>query len=201
MPDWVGTVLEVIGALGGGGVIVGGFAWLLARKMLARDRARHQKELEGFKHEGSTLLESQRQAGARELFVHQLQFKTEFDLYVDLWKVVRDAGAAASEHASKVQLKEDDTNRTIRADAFKKLNDAIEEVEGKFLYNAPFYSPEVLEAVASFRSKLSSLHLMQEVPPDPPQCFTVTKEIKEKLDDVRRSSDALASKIRERVWL
>lgn len=84
--DWV------LGGLTGSGVILVLSSWLgkvWANRILEKDRIHFQTKME-------TLLEDLRTQDRKELFVHQLQFEKEFDVYIRLWKAVLKLKEAAT---------------------------------------------------------------------------------------------------------
>ena len=65
-------------------VIAGLSAWLgkiWANRILEQDRTKYHTQIE-------TLLQDLRTRDSKELFVHQLQFEKEFEIYKELWAKV-----------------------------------------------------------------------------------------------------------------
>ena len=193
MPDLVGTILEVVGALGGGSVIVGGLAWLLARKMLQRDRARFEHEMEGFRQRGAAAIEELRTSGTKDIFVHRMQFENEFNVYLQMTDLIVQFRRAFNKLSDVVlgPVSDQDAVMEELREINGKLNDLVYP-------RRPFYDAQVFKAVDAMLN-------------------TVARDVRRMArDEKRRDGDGVASdkaiekvkglmevvfdRIRERVW-
>ena len=197
---WVGSFIF---SLGGGAAIVWALSsWygkVWAGKILEKDRAAYQEQLEILKIEGREALENLRGQTEKELFVHRLQFEKEFEAYVKLWEkadnlrgatISLDLGLASNgsdqpQEDSKQQLRHD------HSQAMKEFGDIIQT-------NRPFYSVEVHDAAWAlmrlcFQPTLASVNNLTDQ-----EQRDVHRSVAEKITPCL---DILCDRIRERIVL
>jgi len=117
-------------------IIFGLSSWLgkvWANRILQQDKAKYKIQVD-------TLLQDLRTKNSKELFVHQLQFKKEFEIYKELWVSVLELDKAIIPLANDISfsnISNEEAHSNIRK-AFKMLNEII-------FINRPFYAPEIFE--------------------------------------------------------
>lgn len=81
-------IAQIIVALGGSAVIVGGLAWFIAKALLHRDTQKHNTELARLRAELEE--HSRRIQGQidRSLFMHRAQFDKEFACMQNIWEAL-----------------------------------------------------------------------------------------------------------------
>ena len=191
-----------LGGLTGSGVILVLSSWLgkvWANRILEKDRIHFQTKME-------TLLEDLRTQDRKELFVHQLQFEKEFDVYIRLWKaVLKLEEAATAFKIIKMSLpKEPVYIVQIFMDAYLNLNEII--------YNyRPFYSPNVFDKSEQILNHAKKVYLaLEKQKPLDKTPFDLKKstdrlkkifqEIEFSLDRINDSIILLCDAIRSRIW-
>ena len=126
--------------IGGGitatAIIISLSSWLgkvWANRILEQDKTKYKIQVDA-------LLQDLRTRESKELFVHQLQFEKEFDVYKELWEKVLVLGKA-SKHF-----------RTLTTGPFKSLEEAYNDfsdahnVLNQLVYgNRPFYAPKMFD--------------------------------------------------------
>jgi len=126
--------------IGGGvtatAIIISLSSWLgkvWANRILEQDKTKYKIQVD-------TLLQDLRTRESKELFVHQLQFEKEFEIYKELWVTVLELDKAINpliDGISFSNISKEEAHSEIRK-AFKKLNEMV-------FINRPFYSPEIFE--------------------------------------------------------
>lgn len=194
--DWV------LGGLTGSGVILVLSSWLgkvWANRILEKDRIHFQTKME-------TLLEDLRTQDRKELFVHQLQFEKEFDVYIRLWKaVLKLKEAATAFKIIKMSLPKEAVHivQTFM-DAYINVNEII--------YNyRPFYSPNVFDKSEQILNHAKKVYLalekrkpLDKAPFDlkksTDRLKKIVQEIECSLDRINDSIILLCDVMRSRVW-
>lgn len=142
----------LVGSLGGGGAIVVGFSsWLgkvWASRLMEGERARHERDLAQLRAEVRSKYEKQLELIKSELgksvYVHRVQFETEFTAYREIWKKlveVKKAVLSLRPVWDSIDPNEDEESRKRRRleafdCAFNPFFQTIDE-------NRPFYPQEV----------------------------------------------------------
>jgi len=115
-------------------VIAGLSAWLgkiWANRILEQDRTKYHTQVE-------TLLQDLRTRDSKELFVHQLQFEKEFEIYKELWAKVLVLGRAGK-HFRDLQMGPIKPGEQVKSDFCNAYNALSELVYS----NRPFYAPAI----------------------------------------------------------
>jgi len=169
-----------------------------ANRILEQDKAKYRTQVD-------TLLQDLRTREGKELFVHQLQFEKEFEVYKELWEKVLVLGKAGKNFRSLQmgQLKPVE-------DAFNEFSDA-HNVLNKLVYgNRPFYAPKIfdlskklLDTACDVASSVKRQDLFE-------RNENRSKEANEKLiklgDNIETDLDSInilgeiCDAIRERIW-
>lgn len=163
-------------------------AWLgkvWAARILEKDRVRYQMQME-------MTLQDVRTRSSKELFVHQLQFEKEFQVYLDLWKEVLSVGRAASEFR---ELKMDSGKSP--EEQSEQLLQALKQLNSRVYDHRPFYTPEVYEFAKDILKKSGQvlrLHSMGGQARDP------WEKSEALLDEINAAIDPLCDAIRRRIW-
>lgn len=192
----------VLGGLTCGGVIIGLSSWLgkvWANRILEKDRIHFQTKME-------TLLEDLRTQDRKELFVHQLQFEREFDVYMQLWKAVLKLGRAATAFRA-LQIGPPEEPVVIT----QKFSDAYNVVNGIMYDNRPFYCPNVFDKgnqILNHAKKvflaLGRQKMLEKASPDSEEhtnkLIKIDDEIEDSLDKINDSIIPLCDAIRSRIW-
>jgi hypothetical protein len=180
--------------------VIGGLAAYLGRlfanKILARDRAKYQTQME-------TLLADMRTADEKELFVHRLQFETEFGVYKELWDAALRTAKAGRHFRSlgyaQVPVEEAMTKEIIPAHTY--LSETV-------FSNRPFYEPRVYDLAKSMCDLLSKIvtqwhrsqRLERQRHTDPDKLNDIDMNIEQILDQLNEHLDKLCQAIRDRIW-
>lgn len=174
----------------GAAVLVGPLAvWLgkvWAARILERDRVRYQTQME-------TLLQELRTRSSKELYVHQLQFETEFRVYLDLWKDVVALDQAASEFR-EMKISSSKPLEEQRADFMQAHNRLRERVDKQ----RPFYAPDVWESARVILKKSANVFLLHSMNEPSEVPWTQTEKL---LEEVVEAIESLCNSIRSRIWV
>ena len=194
--DWA------LGGLTGSGLVVALASWLgkvWASRILAKDRAKYQKQVE-------TLLQDLRTRDSKELFVHRLQFEKEFELYKELWRAVLTLGRAGR-HFRNVSSRPFKPYEDIHSD-FCEANNALSSL----VYdNRPFYAPSVFDIA---KDVLDSVHEInrsdwwrreieqksKQLDKKADKLDDLDMKIEAALNEIGGLIDCLCEAIRARIW-
>lgn len=182
-------------------IVAGLVAWLgkvWAGRILEKDRARYQTRME-------SLLSDLRTRNTKELFVHQVQFQKEFEVYKYLWKAALELARAGSQLRtlqSGAQLTPDEIRQSV-VDSYRRLRDTVFD-------NRPFYAPDIYDTakamlnglgeVVSSRQRLDHLEQgnMSETQID--RACELAEQTEQKIDEINTLLDRLCTLIRCHVW-
>lgn len=185
-------------------IVVGLAAWLgkvWAGRILAKDRVKYQTSME-------TLLADLRTGHTKELFVHQLQFQKEFEIYKELWVAALEVARAAS-HFRELQV----GPPASTGDALQSIKSSHDRLRDTVFENRPFYEAGVYEAAKAIRKSLDEVvrkhqHLerlerlergsLTGVQID--RRCAIDDETERKLDEINCLRERLCSLIRSRIW-
>ncbi len=180
-------ILSLITGFGGGAVLIFALSsWLgkvWANRILEKDRARYEKEMEDF-----------RQRGAKQQFVHQLQFEKEFDIYYKLWGRLIKLGRAADRFRPGLHTSDGKSPEEHMKD-FKTAYDGVDEIV--YLYR-PFYAPDVFECGKEILSNASSVYFNHGDPHEDKREHW--KKARENMKNIGDIVEKICSAIRERIW-
>lgn len=197
--DW-GTYIG--GGITATAIIISLSSWLgkvWANRILEQDKAKYKLQVD-------TLLQDLRTRENKELFVHQLQFEKEFEVYKELWGKVLVLGRAGKYF------------RSLQTCPVKPLEEAYNDfsdahnVLNKLVYdNRPFYAPKIfdlskklLDTAYDVASSIKRQKIFEQKNDRSEK--TVEKLIK--LDDnIKRDLDGInilvgeiCDAVRERIW-
>ncbi len=206
MGDVGERALAVIVGIGGSGVFVALAAWfgkIWASKILEKDRAKHTAEMEHFK---SDIQKTARQLQGqidRTLFVHRVQFETEFKALTDIWaKVTRlrramaalrpivSIGPAAETEAEAAEALQG--RFTSFNAAHIVLADAVQE-------QAPFYPYSVRQALTAVLQAAGAESVSLRLYPREEQKGDWYEAGEKNLGDLCASADRVEGLIRTRL--
>lgn len=121
------------------------FVRILTHKILEDSRIESEKQLQEIKQEGEKALEALKAQAAKEVFIHELQFKMEFEIYTELWEAVIDFGRSVE------RLRQAYDPESHKAKKINKLFDVHRESKAKLIdlveKRQPFYAMEVYHSV------------------------------------------------------
>jgi hypothetical protein len=183
-------------------IIIGLSSWLgkvWANRILEQDKTKYKIQVD-------TLLEDLRTKKNKELFVHQLQFEKEFEVYKQLWEKVLVLGRAGT-HFRSLQTGPQKPVGEVFDDFCNAYNDL-----SKLVYcNRPFYAPKIfdlskrfLDTAAGVVSSLKKQNLLEQK--NNRSDWTVDKLIKldetieMNLDSANILVGEICNAIRERIW-
>ena len=142
------VVETAILSIGGGAVVVAAMSsWLgklWAQRLMQKDIAKHAADLEALKSELEGMNKKTQAALDKIVYVHRMQFETEFKSLTEIWSRISDArGAlAALGHTPENDFSEQD-NPLVRQDRFEtkfvKFAMASGELRLAFNNKSPFY--------------------------------------------------------------
>jgi len=136
--DW-GTYIG--GGITATAIIISLSSWLgkvWANRILEQDKAKYKIQVD-------TLLEDLRTQENKELFVHQLQFEKEFEVYKQLWEKVLVLGRAGT-HFRSLQMGPPKPREEVFGD-FSNAHNALNEL---VYFNRPFYAPKIFDLSKRF---------------------------------------------------
>ena len=179
------SLLQALPGIGVASVLAPVIASYLVKRRLEKDRWRYQTHLE-------TLLQDLRTRTSKEIFIHQLQFDKEFQIYLDLWKEALALGRAASEfrELKPASGKSPDEELEVFKVAYSRF------LERVFDYR-PFYAPEIHELSRGLLGRartVRQLNVMRQGGVEP------MEQSEELLDGINAMIDPLCDAIRRRIW-
>lgn len=136
----------------------------------------------------------------KEVFIHQLQFEKEFDIYKDLWKGLVELRTAT--HSLRPEIENVDPN--VSPDEWKskkleKLINSYNEAGELFEYNKPFYSDKIYQKAGELMK--ISRHEKFELEHGDTRRSGYWKEAKQNIDKIYSITDELCELIRERIGI
>jgi len=189
-------------ALGGltiGSVIIGlssflGKVW--ANRILQKDRTKYKTQME-------TLIENLRTQSKKELYVHQLQFEKEFEIYKELWEqLIRLVPWVRS---FDELLKSEHIKQRVQ-----ELPNIIKDISQTIYTNQPFYHPEIFEACESILDKMPKINTLDEkinklnkypLTEESADLFEKhNKELLQEIASVCKNVNNVRNLIRKRIW-
>jgi len=164
-------------------IIISLSSWLgkvWASRILEQDKAKYKIQVD-------TLLEDLRTKEKKELFVHQLQFEKEFEIYKQLWEKVLVLGRAGT-HFRSLQM---EALKPVeeRFDAFRNAYNSLNEL---VYFNRPFYAPKIFDL--SKRLLDTAANVAGSVKRQ------LDTNIETNLDSVNILVGEICDAIRERIW-
>ncbi len=197
--DW-GTYIG--GGITATAIIISLSSWLgkvWANRILEQDKAKYKIQVD-------TLLEDLRTKENKELFVHQLQFEKEFEVYKQLWEKVLVSGRAGT-HFRSLQmgpLKPVEKVFDDFSNAFNALNELV-------YCNRPFYAPKIfdlskrfLDAAADVVSSVKKQNLLERENNGSDETanklIKLDNNIETNLDNANILVGEICNAIRERIW-
>ena len=146
------------------------------------------------------MYEKEREVTERQLFVHRLQFETEFELYKKLWFIIVDVKTYAIEFVpirstTNTNLSEEDGNEIKKMSNFKT---AMAEYRNFTFANYPFLLPQIYEktvviyVLVSERVRVGSDYVLSK---------TDWPENEENLEKINEEINKIGSMIRERIMI
>lgn len=160
--EWlIESFWAILGGLGTGVLLVGALSsWLgkiWAERILSKDRAKYDRELESFRQKGDALLEKVRGKTEKEILVHKVQFEKEFEVYKSLWNalvILRDTTVSLR------GVLEWDVPGESEPDRIKRKMVGFHPAYDSFLElverNRPFYAEEIYAKVKELISNTHS---------------------------------------------
>lgn len=157
-----------------------------AARILDKDRVRYQTQME-------TVLQELRTGSSKELYVHQLQFEKEFQVYLELWKEALALSRAAAEFR---ELKMD-SGRT-EEDQRQAFVEAHRNLNRRVFDHRPFYAPEVYALAREILRPAGQVYAVRSVVGRIDQ--DTWKHTEQLLDQVNAAIEPLCDAIRRRIW-
>ena len=151
----------------------------------------HQKHRVRYETRMQTSLEELRNRSSRGLFVYELQFQKEFEIYLCLWKEVLALGRSASQFR-EILTGADSTP----SDDLEKLRTTHDGLRDRVYDNRPFYAPDVYDMAKELLKKARKVLSHQ----DERRRTNNREKTEELLDEISRMIDRLCDAIRERIW-
>lgn len=181
-------ITELLAGVGATSIVGVLAAWLgkvWAARILERDRTKYQTQME-------TLLQDLRTLSSKELFIHQLQFEKEFQVYLELWKEVLALGRASSAYRELFvgAYHSDDQKKETFLKAHKDLSLRVYD-------HRPFYSPEVYRLAREVLAKSGKAYRMLERSWGSDRAENRAEEL---FDELNGTIDPLCDAIRQRIW-
>ena len=187
------------GGLTTGTVIVGlstflGKVW--ANQILQKDRTKYQTKME-------ILLEDLRTRSKKELFVHQLQFEKEFEIYKELWEqLIR--------LLPWVRSFDELLEPALVTERAQELPDIITDISRTVYTNQPFYHPKIFDACESILNSMPDIHTLNKRIDKLRQCSLTEAnadlfdkrydELRNEIGAVCEAVKTVSTLIRKRIW-
>lgn len=184
----------------GGGFVCALSSWLgrvWASRILEQDRAKYQERLDALRREGEIVLERLRTAGAKDIFVHRVQFEKEFQIYGELWDHLITLGRAAAKFRA---LRNAPDPGATADQELAELRDAYNAYSDLVYRRRPFYAPVVYDLAKE------TLHLASDVNDwatwAGPHSSTDKQEDAKgaALDRINELVNTICEAIRARIW-
>jgi len=200
--DWVGAFLI---SVGGGAALVWAFSsWLAkvwANKILEKDRAKYQEQIEILRMMGQEALERLRGQTEKELFIHRLQFEKEFEIYFGLWAKFHFLKLKVLDLQPLADLlrkgKVDDDNLQLRKEAFDQAFHSLHREAYSF---RPFYAPDIfvtLTEILDYSFDIADTGVKKS---DRSPTITNVEEYFKFFSSLDDYSEQLCKGIRNRIW-
>ena len=188
-----------LGGLTASGIIIGLSSWLgkvWANRILEKDRTQYQTKME-------TLLENLRKQASKELFVHELQFEKEFEIYKELWgQLIRLVPWVTS--FDELLKPEHITQRA------QELPNIIRDISHTVYTNLPFYPPEIFEACEYILNSMPKINTLNErldklnKYSSPEKSVDIFEkrydELLQEITSVCKTVNTVSTLIRKRIW-
>ena len=150
------NVLEIAGAIivsigSAGAILLALSSWLgkiWASKILAKDRAKYSAEMERLKNELERASKQVQGEIDKTVFVHRVQFETEFKALTDIWAKVAHVRGEMSHLRPSFTIEPDQTledRKKALEPRFKSFWSAYNELIDAVHRSGPFYSRAVRE--------------------------------------------------------
>src|SRR5216683_7228654 len=146
--DVLKIVSTVVLSLGGGGMIVfllsGWLGRVWANRLMEEDRAKHARALEALKTEFEAVNKKVQAELDKTVFVHRVQFETEFKALSEIWASVVDVRGTmiGLRPVFDVVSKDDDELKRLK-ERFAPFVKALSELKHVTYVNSPFYPIEI----------------------------------------------------------
>jgi hypothetical protein len=205
-------ILEGVGAiivsLGGGAAVVwwvaNMFGKLWVDRILEKDRAEYQTQIETFKNQGNELIEKLKANLEKENFIHQLQFQKEFEIYLELWEKINQLYIAALSLRPVVDKydpgESENDRKKRRLEAVSQAHQELVAEANKF---KPFYVPSVYEATMDL-IRLSYQEVIGYQYSSPLQADGFQKywdDAQKNAEKIIKQGEMLCEIIRKRIWI
>jgi len=168
-----------------------------ANRILEQDRARYQERLDVLRREGEVVLERLRTAGAKDIFMHRVQFEKEFRIYEELWDHLITVGRTATKFRA---LRNAPAPGVTTGQELAELRDACKAYSDLVYRRRPFYAPVVYDLAKE------TLHLASDVNDwatwaGPHGSTDKQEDAKEAaLDKINELVNTVCEAIRTRIW-
>ena len=196
----------IIASLGGGALIVLGLSsWLgklWASRILQNERQQHATDFERFKSELEQLRRRFQGEIDKTVFVHRVQFETEFSAMRDIWaRVMNVRGTMAALRPTASTAPENETEEEALQRVFirrRTFGEALNELKDAVFNNGPFISKPIYQELFNRLLMAASAEILsvQVHRPTEPNWYDTGER---NLGDFMSSADRVSRMIRERI--
>jgi len=181
----IDQVLPGFGAVALIGILSAWLGKVWASRILQEDRVKYETQMQ-------TLLQDLRTRGSKVVFVHQLQFEKEFEVYLHLWRELRRACLAAIRFRD-IKFASNKSHHEELQDLQKATNLTIGWVHDY----RPFYDPHIFEDV---KLLIGNLRIVYWNESDTRMAERRSDETNKLLDETIASVPRICEKIRSRIF-
>lgn len=153
-----------------------------------------------FTREFSTELEEIKSSLSKEKFIHELQFKEEFKIYLELWKKVIDLKEATDLILPVIDIVDPNkSDKEIKKERLEVAQKAYQELRKVIIQKRPFYSRKVYKKSGdilkeSIKKAMHYQYPPEDIPDRYQKAMDISKEIKKIIDEINQS-------IRDRIQI
>lgn len=201
----------VVSSFCGGAVVLALSSWLgkvWAGRILEKDKANYQQQIEkirsDYRQEVEEKLQRLRDQIERGQFIHRLQFETEFNMYLALWKpLARVRSLVLSLRPSFDWLAEGKSRDAVLEERLSSLSEVYREFQDSYRDSEPFLPPEIYEAAKELAWIMigEARQAADHRTPDGDVRQDYWDEREENVKKISEQADAICSAIRKRIGI
>lgn len=202
------VVAATLLSVGGGGMVVMAMAhWLgkmWANRLMQEDIAKHAKDLEALKFRWEGMNKRVQAELDKTVYVHRVQFETEFKALSDIWGRVSNVRAALAELRPQLEIiPPEQDSKLARMDKlegkFKKFAMASGELRQAAHNQSPFYTREIYDEITRMIDTLSDEEAQLKLSDDPPLTDAWHRRGAQNWTIILNTADRISEMIRERI--
>lgn len=205
-------VMKIVGAtllsVGGGGLVVMAMSsWLgkvWAQRLMQKDIAKHATDLEALKSKLEGMNKKVQAELDKTVYVHRVQFETEFKALSDIWNKVSTVRQALAGLRPQLEIisPEKDT-AVVQMDKFERKFNKFSAASGELRQAAhnqsPFYTREIYDEILRIIDTLSDEEAQLKLTDEPPFTDVWYKRGEQNWTITLSTADRISEMIQERI--